>query len=272
MITILTGAPGHGKSYTSVKLIDEFVHGGKCVVTNVPLRDGFAEQMAKHHTLFARLRKNAVARKTAKYEERVHVCEDLAEIMRIRFDGKGEGRGKVVIDESHRVMNVRGSTRATKGPAGDEAKKRKEVVAYISAHRHYGADVVLITQAMGNLDLQIRNLMEFHSEVRNFRRLPVIGALARLMPGGQLFLRVTVWNDKARTKAGLAMYGLNKGLANLYDTHALEAGDWPEDAIVLPSRPNSRCDPIDDVEVIEGDVIDTQISVASDSSQYVDVI
>lgn len=250
MITILTGAPGHGKSYTSVKMIDEFVHEGKTVVTNVPLRADFAQQMAIHHTIFAKWRKDKVADKAARYHSLVHVCTEIDEIVKVRFEGRGEGRGKVVIDESHRVMNVRGSARGD----SDEAKQRKAVVAYISAHRHYGADVILITQSFGNLDLQVRNLYEFHAEVRNFRRLPFIGVLARIFPGGNLFLRTTIWNDRAKTKAGVAVYGLNKRLANLYDTHALEEADWPEDAIVLPRSADDLKRQIDLEELRPGEL------------------
>lgn len=231
-ITILTGAPGHGKSYTSVQMIDDFVHKGKFVVTNVALRRDFADQMARRHTLLARLRKKAVRDKAELYASRIHVCEDLTEIMRVRFTGKKEGRGKIVIEEAHRHMNVRAGR-------GAEKDERKVIVEYASGHRHYGGDMILITQAIGNLDLQIKNLFEYHAEVRNLRKLPMLGLLVRLLiPGGQLFIRKTVWNDKARTRAGIAMYGLSKRLADLYDTHSLEDTDWPEDAIVLPkSRP-----------------------------------
>lgn len=243
MITILTGQPGHGKTYTTVRLIDEFVHDGKSVVTNVPLRDDFALQMARHHTAFARLRKDTVIRRAQSIAERVHICEDMSEIMRVRFRGEGEGRAKVVIDESHRQMNVRASTRGkSRDKSGQltEAGERKLIVNYASGHRHYGADVVLITQALQNLDLQIRNLHEFHSEVRNFRRLPMVGWLVALIPGRQLFIRVTRWNDRAKTKAGIDLYGLSKRLASLYDTHALETVDWPADPIMLPSPPGDR--------------------------------
>src|SRR5271170_6875959 len=227
-ITILTGPPGHGKSYTSIKMIDEFVHSGKSVVTNVPLGLDFPEQMARYHTPLGFIRKKAVARKIDKYRSRIHVCEDLSEITKVRFSGKGEGRGKVVIDEAHRHMNVRGGR-------GVEAQERKVVVTYASGHRHYGVDMVLITQAIGNLDLHIRNLVEFHAEVRDMSKLPAIGWLIKLiMPGGHLFIRKTTWSDKAKTKAGLSTYGLSKRLASLYDTHALERVDWPEDAIILP--------------------------------------
>lgn len=229
-ITILTGAPGHGKSYTSVKKIDGFVSKGKMVATNVPLRADWALQMARYHTVLWRLRPQAVERKAIKYATLVHICEDVSELTRVRFSGQGEGRAEVVIDESHRVMNVRGSSRGK----SDEAKERKAIVEWASGHRHYGANLTLITQAFGNLDLQIRNLFEFHSEVRNFRRVPILGLLARLMPGGNLFLCTTVWNDRAKTKCGLTMYGLSKRLACLYATHSLEETDWPDDVIVLP--------------------------------------
>jgi len=237
MLTILTGSPGHGKSYTSVQMIDAFIHEGKFVVTNVPLRADFATAMAKHHTLFSRFRKKAVNKRAYEISHMVHVCTELEDIMRVRFDGKGEGRGKVVLDESQRVMNVRGSTRGK----SDEAKKRKMIVNFVSGHRHYGADLLLITQALGNIDLQVRNLMEFHSEVRNFRRLPGIGWIAKLLfPGGNLFLRITWWNDKNKTKAGINLYWLNKGLADLYDTHSLEHVDAPENVLTLPSHPDER--------------------------------
>jgi hypothetical protein len=259
MITILTGAPGHGKSYTSVKMIDEFVHKGKPVVTNVPLRSDFALQMALHHTPLGRIRKGAVARRQARIAELVHVTEDLDDILRVRFAGEGEGRAAVVIDEAHRIMNVRGSTRA----ASPEGIRRKLIIAWISAHRHYGCDVVLITQDLGNLDRQARTLLEFHSEVRNFRRLPLLGKLAKLFPGGNLFLRTTVWNDRARTKAGVAVYGLSKRLACLYDTHAYAALDMPVDPIMLPSPPNDRPVERPGIEV-SGDSRDNEVCTQTD--------
>lgn len=232
-ITILTGAPGHGKSYTSIKIIDEFIHDGKSVVTNVALRPDFPEQMARYHTPLGRWRKNAVARKAEMYRSRIHICEDLSEITRVRFSGKEEGRGKVVIEEAHRSMNVR-SGRGSKTVEGQE---RKAVVNYASGHRHYGADLVLITQAIGNLDVQVRNLVEFHAEVRDFRKFPAIGMLCLLIPGGHLFLRKTTWNDRNKTRAGISVYGLSKRLADLYNTHSLNETDWPEDAIILPRPP-----------------------------------
>ncbi len=271
MITVLTGAPGHGKSYTSVKMIAESIHEGKPVVTNVPLAPDFALQMSRHYTFLWRLRRKAVEERAARYEELVHVTDDMQEIMTVRFEGKGEGRGNVVIDEAHRKMNVRGSSRG-KSP---EALERKMIVSYASGHRHYGANMILITQALTNMDTQVRNLLEFHSEVRNLRKLPMLGWLIRLvMPGGQLFIRVTWWNDRAKTKAGVHFYGLSKRLANLYDTHGLALTDEVENPIMLPSRPEDRpgfqacSDPADLVVLEEQEIPPIPIPIGAASNGH----
>lgn len=230
MITIVTGAPGHGKSYRAIKVIAEAVAKGIPVATNVPLREDWPVVLAEYRTAFARFRPERVAQLAAEYEGLVHYTEDLDELLRVRIAGTGEGRGRLVLDEAHRWMNTRAWDQSP-GLKRDEAiSKRLEVVGHVSAHRHYGLDVWLITQDIKNLDSQVRSLYEFHSESRNLRRLPVVGALLRL----NLFLCITRWNDDAKSKAGLEVYGLNKSIARLYSTHHLEAADWPVDAIVLP--------------------------------------
>lgn len=241
-ITLLVGAPGHGKSYTMVKLFDEALQKGKPVATNLPLADDWAMVLAKRHTAFASLRKKALARKAEVYETMVFHSEDLEDLTRVRLSGEGEGRGIMLVDESHRQLNTRTLTaqveEVTNKDGEVEAKpmkrafavaKRMKVIAHLSGHRHYGFDVVLATQDASNLDGQAKRLYEFVSEVRNFKKLPVVGSILRV----NIFLRVTRWNDKARTKAGVSVYFLSKRLACLYQTHALQMLDWPADAIVL---------------------------------------
>lgn len=220
MITILTGAPGHGKSYSLVKRIDQTLHKGTPIVTNVPLREDWAEVMAKRHTFLPWLRKEAVAKKADHFRRLVLISDDVNELVRARFTGTKEGRALMVIDESQRKMNVRNYRDA------DQVR----LVDFISAHRHYGLDVILATQHMENLDSQIKRLYEYHAEVRNFRRMPLLGSIFRI----NIFLRVTRWNDRRKTKAGIELYFLSRGLARLYATHALQEVDWPEDAIILP--------------------------------------
>lgn len=235
MITLLTGAPGHGKSYTMIREIEESVAKDKPVATNVPLREDWAMVMARRHTLFGRFRKKAVEEKAKKFARLVIVSDDFDVLLRVRLSGEGEGRGLLALDESQRWLNTRGHDNGMR-PDGTpmkiaEAKARRmTILNHLSGHRHYGWNVILSTQSDKSLDTQARDLYEFHSEVRNMRKLPWIGFILRF----NLFLRVTRWNDRAKSKAGVECYWLSKSLASLYHTHALQAKDWPVDAIMLP--------------------------------------
>ena len=234
-ITLLTGAPGHGKSYTLIREIERAVAKGEPVATNVPLRDDWAATMARRHTLFGPFRERAVADRAAAFSKMVVVSNDFDILLRVRLRGEGEGRGKLILDEAHRWINTRGLAReehddGTVMTPLEIRQGRKKIVNYLSGHRHYGWDVILATQSDKSLDTQARELYEFHSEVRNMKKLPWLGFILRF----NMFLRVTHWNDRARSKAGVDCYFLSKSLASLYHTHALQEEDWPDDPILLP--------------------------------------
>jgi len=252
MITLLTGSPGHGKSYTIVREIEACVAKGIPVATNVPLVDNWAEIMARRHTLFGKWRPDAVAAKAAEFSRYVYISDDFSALLRVRLKGTDESRGRLIIDEVHRKINARGWDNAlnpdgTPMKRGEALAERMKVINHLSGHRHYGFDCILATQSEKSIDLQVRELYEFHSEVRNMRKLPWIGFFIRF----NLFLRVTRWNDKAKSKAGVSTYWLSKSLANLYDTHILQKTDWPADAIALPmpehpaSKGRSKGRPLD---------------------------
>lgn len=240
-ITLLTGSPGHGKSYTLVREIEKALHKGQPVATNVPLSDDWAMVMARRHTAFpwgdkGRLR---LEQKARKFESLIFISDDFDALLRVRLAGEGEGRGKLILDEAHRWLNTRGLDKEYKEDDDGNEKamtpleirqERKRIVNHLSGHRHYGFDVLLATQSDKSLDVQSRELHEYHSEVRNIRKLPWVGFFLRF----NFFIRVTRWNDRARSKAGLENYWLSKGLARLYSTHALQEGDWPDEPIILP--------------------------------------
>lgn len=239
MITLLTGSPGHGKSYTLVREIEEAATKDIPVATNVPLREDWAEVMARRHTLFGRFRKEAVHHKAEHLRRYVLVSNDFSVLLRVRFSGTKEGRARLILDESQRWMNARGWDNAVNEDGtimkrAEALQARLKVLNHLSGHRHYGLDVILATQSEKAIDLQARELYEFHSEVRNMKKLPYIGFFIKF----NLFLRVTRWNDRSKSRAGISMYWLVKSLARLYDTHVLQKTDWPSDAIVLP-RPAS---------------------------------
>jgi zona occludens toxin len=238
-ITLLTGSPGHGKSYTLIRVIEESVAKKIPVATNVPLAPDWSKKMARRHVLLWRFREEAVEKKAAEFARYVFISDNFDELLRVRLEGEKEGRGKLILDEAHRWMNARGWDNATvvdedgnvtQMKRGEALAKRLKVINHLSGHRHYGFDVILATQSDKSIDNQARELYEFHSEVRNMKKLPWLGIFIRF----NLFLRVTKWNDRARSKAGVSCYWLNKSLASLYATHALQATDWPDDAIMLP--------------------------------------
>lgn len=235
MITLLTGSPGHGKSYTLVREIEQAVAKGIPVATNVPLRHDWAMVMARRHTLFGKWRHDAVAKKAAEFSRYVLVSNNFPTLLRVRLEGEKEGRGLLALDESQRWMNARGWDNAvnddgTAMKRSEALGARMKVLNHLSGHRHYGWNVILATQSERAIDLQARDLYEFHSEVRNMRKLPWIGFFIRF----NLFMKITRWNDKSKSKAGVNCYWLSKSLASLYDTHVLQKTDWPQDAISLP--------------------------------------
>jgi hypothetical protein len=193
--------------------------------------------MARRSVLFGHWRKDAVIRKAEEFRSYVIVSNNFDVLLRVRLHGTKEGRGRIILDEAHRWMNARGWDNAlnkdgTIMKRAEALAARLKVINHLSAHRHYGFDVILATQSDKSIDNQARELYEFHSEVRNMRRLPWLGVVIRF----NLFLRITRWNDRARSRAGVSLYILSKSIARLYETHALQHTDWPEDAIVLPRK------------------------------------
>lgn len=250
-ITLLTGSPGHGKSYTLVREIESAVARKEPVATNVPLRDDWAIVMAKRHTLFGIFRKEAVKRKAEEFRRYLLMSDDFDKLLAVRLEGEREGRGKLILDEAQRWMNARGwdnalNANGTIMKRPEALAKRLKVVNHLSGHRHYGFNVIIATQSDKSIDIQARELYEFHSEVRNMRKLPWLGFFIRF----NLFLKVTRWNDRAKSKAGINLYTLNKGLARLYHTHALQLTDWPDDVIMLPMTTGEPVEPKEEGEPV----------------------
>lgn len=241
MIALVTGQPGAGKSYYSVRKIVTALEAGKSVVTNVALEDGWALKAARSN-LTTRLIPGRSAAKAARYERMTFVSEDLDELFAVRLAGKGEGRGTMVLDEAHNWLNSRtwdADDTGQKLTKAEAVQARLKIVRFFSQHRKLGYDVFLITQDALNLDRQVRSLFEYHVKLKNLRNFKVGGI--PVMPCN-LFLALWFWNDGAKTIVKRECYRLNMGVANLYDTYALSHGmeDVDEQALVLPRPPPPR--------------------------------
>jgi zona occludens toxin len=230
VIELITGAPGSGKSYNSVRLIARSVEAGRVVVTNVPLCEDWAERLSCRGWHRYASEQHRLERQR-RFEALVYQTDDLQEILRVRVEGTDEGRADMILDECHRWLNSRMWDSLPGLTRDDAIRMRQRLVDFFSAHRHYGYDVYLITQDPENIDKQIRKLFEYHVMLKNLRKVKLLGVTVFPL---NLFVAVRVWNDRERTKVGFTVYGLDKAIADLYHTHSLHGVDWPEDAIIMP--------------------------------------
>jgi hypothetical protein len=230
LIVGVTGTPGSGKSYICVRKITDNVLGGKMVVTNVPLRDGWELVLALRNPIVRLLWwlhvRRPARRRAERFTDRVAVVKTLDELMDVQLgcqscgapaDGRcghhiKEGRGIAVVDEAHEWLNAR---------MWDEDKElRARYVNWFSTHRHNGWDVYLVSQHLDSLDKQVRDRVEYHVTLRNLRNAKFIGI--PVVPFN-VFLAIWVW---AQTSGGSRGRHVNKreffkicSLANLYSTH-----------------------------------------------------
>ncbi len=139
MIICFEGTPGSGKTYDSVKKIIDNLKIGRTVYTNV---DGLTESKCKEHIkLLTKLDDYDLSRKL--------IFLSPAEVQ--NFWVKAKHGSLIVIDEVHKFFSNREW----------QSKSNKEFGNWASTHRHFGYDVVLITQNIEKIDSHVRTLVEW---------------------------------------------------------------------------------------------------------------
>ena len=86
-IFVVTGPPGAGKTYYTVRKIHEAVLAGKFVTTNVLLSEDWPERIANTTTL--RFMPRRRAQRCDEWRRRVMYVEDLDDLARVRLATKG---------------------------------------------------------------------------------------------------------------------------------------------------------------------------------------
>jgi len=222
MISLVTGTLGSGKTYWSVRKIEESLRAGKSVATNVRLVDDFAERIAARspRCWFSKTRRERYVARLRRY---YFYSDDLDELFAVRLAGRGEGRGVMVLDEAHGWMNSRLWN----------DNRRLEIVRFFTQARKLGWHVFLITQNENSIDRQVRILFEYLIRLRNMKRLKLAGIPVLPM---NLFLAIHQWNGAGNAITGRDWYRLT-WQKNLYDTHEIHHGLDDVDAapgVVLP--------------------------------------
>lgn len=256
MIHLVTGPPGHGKSFYCVRTIVRSLERGRWVATNIELHDDWVRTAARANGL-RRLLPGRVQSREGVFAEKAYVTHDLDELVRLRLPGCGrcktckagrrcmrEGRGVMVLDEAHMWLNARTWDADDSGRGLTKAQavmNRLKIVRFFSQHRKLGWEIYLVTQDDANLDSQVRRNFEDHIHLKNMKayKIPLIGI--RPFPVN-VFAAVRTWHDRDRTKLGVEVFLLSKKVAGIYDTMATSHGlEWDApDAIWLGQNGRKR--------------------------------
>lgn len=201
MIYLYTGTPGSGKSLDTARMIKGQLALKHPVICNFPIN----VKEVRNPSLF-QYRPNEEL--TVDYL--TNFAKDYFGNKRVR-----ESQITLVIDECQMLFNARDWSK------GDRAGWNK----FFQIHRHFGFDVVLVTQFDSMIDKQIRSLVEYeivHRKISNYGWRGYLLQLLFFAPS--LFVRVKVWYPM-KEKVDSTFFRGNKKLFKLYDTFALSFDD-----------------------------------------------
>ena len=116
----------------------------------------------------------------------------------------------IVIDECQILFNSRDWN----------SKDRMEWCTFMTQHRKYGFNIILITQFDRLVDRQIRSLVEYEVVHRNVSNFKTFGFFLGLLFGGQLFIAITKWYS-VKEKISSSYFILNRKYMRLYDCVAM---------------------------------------------------
>lgn len=228
MVYLWTGTPGSGKSYHAANLIFQRMQNGQRTICNFDIDRVIAQTTKKGYKDYMAIRDECEKNKQNIPKDKLkgldyfnkkgryyyvmteYLKPELFYYFAAKFhERRAEHQTMVIIDEASILFNARESTH----------KSRMDWIKFFQCHRHYGYDIILITQKDRMIDRQIRGLVDYevqHRDVRNYR---FTGRVISALFGGHLFIAVQVYYG-FREKIGQEFYLFNKRIANIYDTFA----------------------------------------------------
>ena len=216
-IHFVTGRPGAGKSFYSMKLIIEELRGTeRKIVTNLAIiPENLAEMLHEKHG------------ETFNLLERLHIIDDdeiqffychrgLEGALRVENNAKGKpekfdiagaqesGGVFYILDEVHLAFGAR-----------NWQNMGNACIYYASQHRKLGDDVILITQAPKMVDTTFRNLAQDYTVLRNHALEMLLFFKQPKVFTRQTFLNLPTANETPQEKG---TFRLDLDVANCYDT------------------------------------------------------
>ncbi|GHU95354.1 hypothetical protein FACS1894208_08020 [Clostridia bacterium] len=192
MIELYTGTPGSGKSLNAARQLLLLARLNRRIVSNFPIKPT-KKQLKK-------------GREPEFWENDRITPNTLLDYARQHHKYGKESQTTLVLDECQLMFNSREF----------RAKDRMEWIGFFSKHRHYGFDVILITQHDRLLDRQIRAMVEYEVKHRKLNRFGVPGLLMSILHI-PLFVAVTYWYG-LRERCGAEFFLYRKKLGAVYDS------------------------------------------------------
>lgn len=198
MISLYSGTPGSGKSlHTAADIRDRLQRPGTVTLGNFYINTGVVKKckgtylMVENH----RLTPQRLIKFSRRYSK--HLGRRLKEGELILF-----------IDEAQLLFNSRDWQNAG----------RYEWLSFFTQHRHFGYDVVLVSQFDRMLDKQVRGLIEYDYIHRKIDRAGKLGAFLGFICKGNLFIYIKKWYP-LKEKVDSHFYFGNKKLYGIYDSY-----------------------------------------------------
>lgn len=228
MIYIVNGRPGSGKSLTVAEYIYKAIRRGKTVVANFDINmDYFSkcrhpEKLGQfinvtNEDLMINAYKNIDPRRQEYSYLNGFMGLSLQFFKRNKKNQIIEKQALIVLDECADLFNCRTYN----------ARDRLSWCQFFRQHRKYGYDVYLVAQNEGDIDKQIRELLECEIECRCVNNYKLFGRVLGFLCGGRLFVRIfrnlTIKaNSRSKTEPrNGAKYFTGRKYYDFYDSYKL---------------------------------------------------
>lgn len=188
MLKCYTGVPGSGKSLHACRNVVGWLEDGKNVIANFPVKVNLIKKNRGH--FFYQPNEKITVPFLMQFAQTMHY-------------ERQEGQTLIVFDEASVKFNSRTFMDSD----------RLDFLSFFAQHRHYGYEIIMITQNLHQIDRQVRDLCEIEVHHRNARNYKMF----RFFPL-PLFIAVER-NLSVKDKNSAYFFTYRRIYGDLYDTY-----------------------------------------------------
>lgn len=228
-ICIYTGRPGSGKSLHAARLIINALKNDKRpVLTNFEVK----------HDENWRGRATCVENRVLTADYLVCFARDTWRVHEFKEDGI-----LLVIDEAQLLFNSRNW----------QDSNRMEFLQFMSQHRKYGYQIVLIAQSDIMIDKQFRTLIEYETIHRKVSNYGAFGGFIKFLAMREVFVTSTYYYEQKNHRVDSTWYFYSKKAASIYDSYKsfdmandlpLEHESYEKPNFILPKQKRDSGAPV----------------------------